>query len=267
MEVSAGRHAAGGADRQRVVAQPPMGFGGAATCRAPSCSARARCGSSRRWAGDWSRGVWMKAVASQTVFVNVATLPKRRARRRHHHEIADQPPGGYCRGRGARAGSRLERLAAVTAPGGAACHYAGRGAAHQRRPASGYYDSVGIDTFRDGPVAICAPSVAELLPRRWFPDAEGANRAPGAAQYRRLPLRVRQQDDGARGLEPDQAPHRICRHQRPRAWLRHHHVRPRRADDHVGELAAVGRSEAPGAKPYPGWPITVRQPPNGGEAR
>ena len=51
-----------------------------------------------RWAGDPDAEVWMKAVVSQTVFANVATLPKGSRADDITTKLPIQPPGGYAPG-------------------------------------------------------------------------------------------------------------------------------------------------------------------------
>jgi hypothetical protein len=41
----------------------------------------------------------------------------------------------------------------------------------------------GLDTWGDGPFALCVPSVANFWPRRFYPPEPGGNRAPGAPAY------------------------------------------------------------------------------------
>ena len=41
----------------------------------------------------------------------------------------------------------------------------------------------GVDGFRNGPFALCVPSVANFWPRRWYPPEPGQNRWDGAPPY------------------------------------------------------------------------------------
>ena len=220
------------------------------------------------WAGDRSPDVWMKAFVSQTVFVNVATLPRGSRADDITTKLPIQPPGGYAPGEapvqdhdsnGWPQSPRLAALRLMKQAG--AVHISGD-------QHLGMTIQYGIDGFRDGPVAICVPSVANFWPRRWFPDAEGANREPGAPRntgdyldgFGNKMTVLAVSNPFKHGIEPadinDRAPgygiitfDRVERTITFAAW-------PRWVDP-----------KAPGAKPYPGWPITIRQPPDGGDAR
>jgi len=221
-----------------------------------------------RWANDSRGDVWMKAVVSQTLFANVATLPKGSRADEITTTLPIQPPGGYAEGEApvqdhdSNGWPQTPRLAALRLMRKAgAIHIAG----DQHLGSTIQY---GIDTFRDGPFAICVPSVANYWPRRWFPEEDGANRAPGA------PRNTGDYLDGfgnrmtvfavsnphKLGIEPadinDRAPgygiitfDRIDRTITIANW-------PRWVDP-----------SAPGAKPYPGWPITIRQEPRDGNVK
>jgi hypothetical protein len=212
-----------------------------------------------RWAADPSAEVWMKAVVSQTIFVNVATLPKGSRADDITTKLPIQPPGGYAPGEapvqdhdsnGWPQSPRLAALRLMKKAG--AIHITGD-------QHLGMTIQYGIDGFRDGPFAICVPSVANFWPRRWFPEQEGANREAGAPRNtgdyldgfgnRMTVLAV--SNPFKLGIEPadinDRAPgygiitfDRTARTITLANW-------PRWVDP-----------KAAGAKPYPGWPITVR---------
>ena len=213
-----------------------------------------------RWANDPDAGVWMKAVVSQTLFANVATLPKGSRADDITTKLPIQPPGGYAPGEApvqdhdSNGWPQSPRLAALRLMKKA-------GAVHITGDQHlGMTIQYGIDGHRDGPFAICVPSVANFWPRRWFPEEDGANREPGA------PRNTGDYRDGfgnkmtvlavsnpfKLGIEPadinDRAPgygiitfDRLDRIITFAVW-------PRWVDP-----------KAPGAKPYAGWPITVRQ--------
>jgi len=213
-----------------------------------------------RWAGDPRAEVWMKAVVSQTIFANVATLPKGSRADDITTKLPIQPPGGYALGEapvqdhdsnGWPQSPRLAVLRLMKKAG--AVHISGD-------QHLGMTIQYGIDGFRDGPFAICVPSVANFWPRRWFPEREGANRQPGSPRNtgdyldgfgnRITVLAV--SNPFKLGIEPadinDRAPgygiitfDRVERTTTLENW-------PRWVDP-----------KAPGAKPYPGWPVTVRQ--------
>lgn len=218
-----------------------------------------------RWADDWPAGVWMKAAVSQTIFANVATLPKGTRADDVTAKLPIQPPGGYAAGEApvqdhdSNAWPQSARNAALRLLRKArAVHIAG----DQHLGSTIQY---GIDAFRDGPFAICVPSVANFWPRRWFPEEPGGHRAAGAPRYtgdfldgfgnRMTVLAV--SNPHTLGIEPtdinDRAPgygivtfERATRRITFANWPRW--VDPTR----------------PGAAPYPGWPITIHQDDNAG---
>jgi hypothetical protein len=221
-----------------------------------------------RWADDPGADIWMKAVVSQTIFANVATLPKGSRADDITTKLPIQPPGGYAPGEapvqdhdsnGWPQSPRLAALRLMKKAG--AVHISGD-------QHLGMTIQYGIDGFRDGPFAICVPSVANFWPRRWFPEADGANREPGAARNtgdyldgfgnRITVLAV--SNPFKHGIEPadinDRAPgygiitfDRVDRTITFANW-------PRWVDP-----------KAPGARPYPGWPITVHQETPAGAVR
>jgi hypothetical protein len=221
-----------------------------------------------RWADDWPRGTWMKAVISQTLFADVATLPVGTHTDAVTTKLPVLPPGEYAEGEYAvqdhdsngwpqsprNAALRLMRRAK-------ALHIAG----DQHLGSTIQY---GIDDFRDGPYAICVPSVANYFPRRWFPPAPGGNRQPGQprntgdyldgfgnhmtvlAVSNPFLSAVEPKDINSRApgygiVTFDRATLRITLANWPRS------VDPSK----------------PGARPYPGWPITIHRDDNGGRQK
>jgi phosphodiesterase/alkaline phosphatase D-like protein len=216
------------------------------------------------WSADWSGGVWMKAVASQTIFANVATLPPPADTDAVTPRLRVMKPGEYAEGEmpvadhdsnGWPQTPRNRALRAMRK--GLAVHIAG----DQHLGSTIQY---GIDDWNDASWAICVPSVANVWPRRWYPSEPGANRAPGAPRYtgefldgfgNRMTVHA-VSNPVESGVEPralfdrapgygivtfDRATRRITFANWPR-W--------------------VDATQA-GAKPYPGWPITIEQVDNG----
>jgi hypothetical protein len=214
----------------------------------------------RQWAAAKPAGVWMKALVSQTIFVNVATLPKGSRADDITTKLPIQPPGGYAPGEapvqdhdsnGWPQSPRLAALRLMKQAG--AVHISGD-------QHLGMMIQYGLDAFRDGPFAMCVPSVANFWPRRWFPEQEGTNREPGAPRNtgdyldgfgnRMTVLAV--SNPFTHGIEPadinDRAPgYGIITFDREARAITFANW-PRWIDP-----------KAPGAKPYPGWPVTVRQ--------
>ena len=132
----------------------------------------------KEWTEDWSNKTWMKAVLSQTLFANVATIPKEAM----NDGIVPQmeiPDSGiflltdktvsdfdsnawpqYGRDRALR----LFRKAFAT-------HLAG----DQHLGSTIQY---GIDNWRDAGYAIVSPATGNIFPRRWHPPNPGKNREP-----------------------------------------------------------------------------------------
>jgi hypothetical protein len=207
----------------------------------------------------------MKSVISQTLFANVATLPKGSRADEITTKLPILPVGGYAPGEapvqdhdsnGWPQTPRTRVLRTMKKAG--ALHIAG----DQHLGSTIQY---GIDGFRDGPYAICVPSVANFWPRRWYPEEAGLNRAPGAERYtgdyldgfgnKVTVLAV--SNPHLMGIPPedinDRAPgygiitfDRASRRTTLANW-------PRWVDP-----------SKPDAKPYPGWPITIDQAATGG---
>jgi len=218
-----------------------------------------------RWSGASTDGTWMKAVISQTIFANVATLPRGSRADDITTKLPIQPPDGYAPGEApvqdhdSNGWPQTPRLAALRLMQRAkAIHIAG----DQHLGSTIQY---GIDGFRDGPYAICVPSVANFWPRRWFPEAEGANRTPGAP---------RNTGDYLDGFGNKMTVHAVSN---PFA----HGIAPADINDRAPGYGIVLFDRAtrritlanwprwvdpskPGARPYPGWPVRIHQDDNGG---
>jgi len=217
-----------------------------------------------RWAADWSGGVWMKAVVSQTLFADVMTLPVGTRADEIIPKLPILAPGEYPDGEGPvqdhdsngwPQGARNRALRAMRK--GLAVHIAG----DQHLGSTVQY---GIDAFGDAGWAICVPSVANFWPRRWFPPEPGGHHQEGAPRYTGEyldgfgnhvtvhavsnpvqttiePQAINQRAPGYGIITFDRAARTITFANWPR-WV---------------DPAAAG------AAPYPGWPITVAQADNG----
>lgn len=216
------------------------------------------------WASDWSGGVWMKVVISQTLFANVATLPKGTRSDAITPKLRVNKPGEYpldelpVADHDSNSWPQTPRNRALrTMRKAMAFHIAG----DQHLGSTVHY---GIEEWGDAGWAICVPSVSNFWPRRWFPPQPGRNHKPGMPRYtgeyrdgfgnRVTVLAV--SNPTALGIEPtaihDRAPgygiiefDRTTRNITIANW-------PRWVD-------VTGQ----GAKPYEGWPITINQLDNG----
>ena len=216
------------------------------------------------WAKDWEGGVWMKSALSQTIFNNVATLPKGVNTDAVTPTLEVIEPGGYIQGdapvqdHDSNGWPQTGRNAAVRKLRKAqAFHIAG----DQHLGSTIQY---GLDEWGDASWAICVPSVANIWPRRWFPPAPGRNRPEGAPLYAGEfldgfgnKMTVHAVSNPIRnGVEPVAINHRA-----PGYGI----VKFRRADRSI-EVANWPRwvdPSAPDAEPYPGWPIAIGQLDNG----
>ena len=121
----------------------------------------------------------------------------------------------------------------------------------------------GIDTWGDAPYAICVPSISNYFPRRWFPEIQGKNRAPGQPKYlgdftdgfgnKMSVLAVA--NPVISGLQPSRlydrsAGYGIIKFNKTTREIEMANW-PRQTDP-----------AAPDAKPYEGWPIRISQEDN-----
>ena len=215
------------------------------------------------WAGDWSDRTIFKAVISQTIFCTVATLPdsaqsdvvvsRLRITEKDEYPANDIPTqdmdsDGWPK-QGRDEALRVMRKAF-------AIHIAG----DQHLASTVKY---GIDTWGDAPYAICVPSISNYFPRRWFPETPGKNRTT------LQPRNTGDFNDGfgnkmsvlavanpvISGLQPSRlydrsAGYGIIKFNKNTREIEMTNW-PRQTDP-----------EAPGAKPYEGWPIRIAQEDN-----
>lgn len=217
-----------------------------------------------QWAKDWSDGVWMKTVISQTIFANVATLPKGAQTDAVTPKLVVLPEGEYARdeapvqdhdSNGWPQTPRNRALRAMRQ--GLAFHIAG----DQHLGSTIQY---GIDEWNDAGWAICVPSVANVWPRRWFPPAPGHNQKPGAPKYTGEFL------DGFGNRITVHAvsnPHAVkhepaaLMHRAPGYGIVTFDRRTRNLT--IANWPRWVDATRPGAKPYEGWPMTIHQLDNG----
>jgi len=137
-----------------------------------------------QWAIDWQNKTWMKVCLSQTIFANVATLPREEAysdaivpRLRilksgeyppNDIPVSDMDSNGWPQTGRNKAVAELRR--------GFAFHIAG----DQHLGSTIQY---GIDNWGDAGWAFCVPSVSNVWPRRWYPFKGGKNRKPDEPKY------------------------------------------------------------------------------------
>lgn len=135
------------------------------------------------WSADWSAGAQMKILLSQTIFANVATLPKSalsdvvvptlRIMQKGDYPPDDQPVGDLDSNGWPQTG---RNKAVETIRKGFAFHLAG----DQHLGSTIQY---GVDNWNDSGFAFCVPSISNYWPRRWYPQTPGGNRVPGSPKY------------------------------------------------------------------------------------
>ena len=136
-----------------------------------------------RWAGDWSGGAWMKAVLSQTVWANLATLPDSATSDAIVPFLEIPDSGVYVTGDrivtdfdsdGWPQSGRDRALKIIRKA--FALHICG----DQHLPSTLHY---GTDEWGDAGYAIVSPATGNIFPRRWFPPQPGRNREDGSPEY------------------------------------------------------------------------------------
>jgi hypothetical protein len=122
----------------------------------------------------------------------------------------------------------------------------------------------GIDNWNDASWAICVPAVSNLFPRRWYPPQPGRDPKPES------PKNTGEYIDGfgnrvtvhavfnpqAVDIEPKELNHRA-----PGYGIIEFDRNTREIT--VANWARWTDPSKPGAKPVPGWPITIAQTANG----
>jgi hypothetical protein len=217
------------------------------------------------WAEDWMGGVWMKVLLSQTVFTNVATLPqgssidaavprlpilKRGEYPEDDQPVADMDSNGWPPSGRNRALRILRKAFAV--------HLAG----DQHLGSTVQY---GLEDWGDASYALCVPAISNIWPRRWFPFGAGRNQAPNAPRYT---------GDYEDGFGNKMTVHAIANpyftgREPARLYDRatgYGIVKFRREGREI-EIASWERDTDPlssQGRPYPGWPLTIRQTDNYG---
>ncbi len=215
------------------------------------------------WAADWSDGVWMKVVLSQTIFSNVATLPEEKLNDRvvpslkifapdeypeDDRPVADADSGSWPQTGRNKALREMRR--------GFALHIAG----DQHLGSTVQY---GVEDWGDSSFAFCVPAIGNCWPRRWLPSQPGQNHKPGMPRYTgdykdgfgNLMTVYAVSNPIVAGREPADLHNRApgygivkldknTRTAKIEAW-------PRYADPDSGA-------------PYPGWPVEINQTDNYG---
>lgn len=136
-----------------------------------------------KWSTDWSFQAEMKVLLSQTIFANVATLPKEamsgaiipklRIMNKGDYPPDDRPVSDLDSNGWPQTG---RNKAVRTIRKGFAFHLAG----DQHLGSTIQY---GVDDWNDSGFAFCVPSITNHWPRRWYPAKGGNNRMPNMPKY------------------------------------------------------------------------------------
>lgn len=217
-----------------------------------------------KWAADWSGGAWMKTVVSQTIFADVVTLPKGATTDAVTPKLPILQPGEYAQGEvpvmdhDSNSWPQVPRDRALRSMRKAlAFHIAG----DQHIGSTVQY---GVEDWNDASWALCVPSVANYFPRRWYPSEPGRNRKAGSPLYtgefldgfgNKMTVHA-VSNPSAVDVEPK------ALHQRAPGYGIATFDRATRSIT-IANWPRWVDAAAPGAKPYDGWPITIRQTDNG----
>ncbi|MET2984308.1 alkaline phosphatase D family protein [Aureibaculum conchae] len=219
-----------------------------------------------KWSTDWSYRAEMKVLLSQTIFANVATLPKEamsgaiiptlRIMKEGDYPPDDRPVSDLDSNGWPQTG---RNKAVETVRKGFAFHLAG----DQHLGSTIQY---GVDNWSDSGFAFCVPSITNHWPRRWYPAEGGKNRKPDMPKY------TGQIEDGFgnkmtvyavsnplfTGLKPERIYDRAAGYGIVRLNKKERKITlecwPRQAKPQNGEV-----------EQYPGWPISITQEQNFGK--
>ena len=216
-----------------------------------------------KWAQDWN-GAFLKIVVSQTVFANLATLPKPANNDDVTPRLPVNAPGQFPQGEvmvmdhDSNAWPQTARNTALRAIRKAVALHIG-GDQHL-----GSTLQYGIDAFNDGPYCLCTPAISNIFPRRWYPPQPGQNRKPGSPYYcgefteafgNRITVHA--VSNPARfGVEP------AALYERATGYGIVEVDRSTR-EITIANWPRFADPSAPGAKPYAGWPLRIHQFDNG----
>ena len=136
-----------------------------------------------QWSQDWWHETWFKVALSQTLFANVATLPRGATLDSVLPQtpfiLPDVYPTDWNLAVDADSNGwpqRARNQALYELRRGLALHVSG----DQHLGSTVQY---GIDGWRDAGYSLCVPSIANTWPRRWYPPQPGKNWKAGDPPY------------------------------------------------------------------------------------
>lgn len=216
------------------------------------------------WAADWTGGAWMKFAVSQTLFACLQTTPTGDPNDDLDPKLPILSVGEYPANDWMMADHDSDgwpqtgRNAAIRKwCKGFAIHLSG----DQHLGTTSHY---GVDDFRDGVYAVCTPAISNCFPRRWFPSHSGKDVLPGKPNTGGYQDRFGNHITVLAVANPYRYPGAGLDGLRHRA-TGYSILRCNRATREV-EVAVWPRwldPSEPDAKPYPGWPIIIKQLDNG----
>ena len=220
------------------------------------------------WARDWE-GVSMKCAVSATIFNNLCTLPQEATSDNVTQKLEvlrntsyaanekltmDHDSNGWPQTPRNRAVKLIRSCLAV--------HLAG----DQHLGSTIQY---GTDDFNDASFALCSPAISNIFPRRWFPPLDGRNREI----VKSIPVTPRHIGEYLDGFGNKMTVHAVANPhlygQRPPAL---HNRAPGFGfvvfDKTKREITLTNWPRwadvsKPSARPYQGWPITIKDEDNG----
>jgi hypothetical protein len=220
------------------------------------------------WVRDWD-GADMKAAVSATIFCNLCTLPADATSDNVTSKLPVIRTNMYAHGEkltmdhDSNAWPQTPRHRAVRLlRAGLAVHLAG----DQHLGSTIQY---GVDSHEDASFALCSPAISNIFPRRWFPPNSGRN----PDKIKSIPQHAAQVGDFHDAFGNPMTVHAVANphlyNQRPRAL---HDRAPGFGvvvfDKTKREITLTNwprwaNLRQATAKPFQGWPITIRQEDNG----
>jgi hypothetical protein len=217
-----------------------------------------------KWGEDWSAGVSAKIVVSQTLLANLCTLPLPATSDDVTPGLPVQAVGEYPRGEvpvqdhdsnGWPQTARNQAILAMRR--GLALHIGG----DQHLGSTVQY---GVERHNDGAWCLCTPAISNIWPRRWYPPEAGKNRKEGSPYY------TGEFSDGFGNRITVHAVANPARFAAAPAPLQHRapgygivKVNHEKQTITLSNWPRWVDPVAAGAKPYAGWPLTIRHVDNG----
>jgi hypothetical protein len=217
----------------------------------------------RDWAEDWTGRTWMKAVLSQTLWANLATLPDSATSDAVVRFLEIPDSGSYVAGDkivadfdsdGWPQGGRNKALKIIRKA--FALHICG----DQHLPSTIQY---GTDNWGDAGYAIVSPASGNYFPRRWFPPVPGRNRIDSAPPYT---------GEFSDGFGNKMTVYAVANPHKSKVYPTRHNelvtgyssITFNRTTREIELANWPGYADPDRDKPFPGWPVNINQADNYG---